>query len=198
MSAAANSTAPDVDVDTLMKMSLFEIMQKGIDPCNPKVKDLVDEYYKAHFGKEDDNEDDDENHEPDENDEAGLMDYRQDEISAIEKDRLITVILEFTVNMDNDCILPVPDDFEQKRCAKFNPKEIAVDALGEDYPILDAFWSGNKLNIIIDNMEEYYNPDEIIEILQDNSLEDGPYEAAPGESFWVVSYGELQSAISDE
>lgn len=183
-----------LNAETLMKMSLFEMMQKGIDPCAPNVKSLVDDYYKSHFGNDEVDEDEEEK---DENYEAGLMDYRGD-VTAVEKDRRITIILNFAFNAtDDDCLLPIPENFEEKWCASYNPKEIAADAIGEEYTILDAFWSGTKLHIIIDNLDESLNADEIIDDLENNSLEDGPYEAAPGDGFWIISYGDLQKAMSE-
>jgi len=194
-----------LDAETLMKMSLFEMMHKGIDPCSPKVKCLVDDYYKSHFVKEeeeevdeeDEEEEDEEEEEKDEGDEAGLMDYRGD-VTAVEKDRRITIILNFGFNeSDDDCLLPIPENFEEKWCASYNPKEIAQEAIGEEYTILDAFWSGTKLHILVDNLDESLNVDEIIDDLENNSLEDAQYEAAPGDGFWVISYGDLQKAMSE-
>ena len=189
-----------LDTEALMKMTLVEMMQKGIDPCAPKVKCLVEEYYKAHFAKEEDDEDDDEDdeeEEKDEGDEAGLMDYRGD-VTAVETDRRITIILNFAFNeTDEDSLLPIPENFEEKWCASYNPREIAEDAIGEEYTILDAFWSGTKLHIIVDNLDESLNVDEIIDDLENNSLEDGPYEAGAGDGFWVISYGDLQKAMSE-
>ncbi len=195
MAAANTAAANTLDAETLMKMSLFEILQKGIDPCAPNVKSLVDEYYKAHFGKEEEEEEEEEE-EKDEGDEAGLMDYRGD-VTAVEKDRRITIILNFAFNETDDCLLPIPEDFEEKWCASYNPREIAEDAIGEEYTILDAFWSGTKLHILVDNLDESLNVDEIIDDLESNSLEDGPYEAAAGDGFWVISYGDLQKAMSE-
>ena len=191
MSAAVTTT--DLNAETIMSMSLFEMMQRGIDPCNPKVKSLVDEYYKSHFGKEEEESDDDES---DDDKEVGLMDYRHD-VTVVEKDRRITIKLGFIFNYDYDCDLPVPEDFEEKWCASYDAKEIASEAIGEEYTILDAFWSGTKLTIIVDNLDEHYSADEIESDLENNSLEDGPYEAAPGESFWVVSYGDINKAFSE-
>lgn len=206
MSAASATAAPkdssaiELDAKTLLNMSLYEMKQKGIDPCNQSVRNLIDDYYKKHFVNDSgsDTDSDDSDDEKTDDDEAGLMDYRDNEIIVVEKDRRITIILEFTFNQHYDCAIPVSEDFEEKRCAKYDAKEIAFDAIGEEYEILDAFWSGNKLHIIINNMDEYYNVDELDEMYRSNSLEDGPYEAAPGESFWVVSYGDIQDSISEE
>lgn len=176
------------DSSTSMHMSLFEMMQKGVDPSSKKVKCIVEDYYKSNFGKEEENESEEE---------AGLMDYRLNEITAVDKDRHITIILEFSFDKNDECDLSVPDNFEERWCASYDAKEIAEEAIGEEYTILDAFWSGNKLQIIIDNLDEYYNSDEIIADLEFNSLEDGPYEAEPGTGFWVISYNDIEQAAAN-
>jgi hypothetical protein len=124
-------------------------------------------------------------------DEAGLMDYRYHDIDAQEKDStiIISVTFRFASTAEED---DAPLDFEEKWCLKFDPKEIAQDTLGEEYDLLDAFWEGDKLHMTIDNSSRTYNADEIAEDLMNNSLEDGPFEACPGESFWVVSYKDLE------
>ncbi len=200
MSAAAPKSTSNIDAEALMKMSLFEMMQKGIDPCDSKVKSLVDEYYKSHFGKEDEQEDESDDDELDDDDEAGLMDYRKNEITIVEKDRRFTIILEFSFDQRDECDLPTPEDFEARWCAKYDPKEIAAETMGEEHKIIDAFWSSgaagaNKLTIILDNMDEYYTEEEVLDDLTYNSLEDAQYEAAPGDGFWVVSVGNLTEYI---
>lgn len=195
MSAAAPTS--NIDADTLMKMSLLEIMQKGIDPCDSKVKSLVDEYYKAHFTKDKEDEDSDEEEEElDDDDEAGLMDYRQNAISIVEKDRRFTVTIEFTFYQDIECDLPTPGDFEDKWCNSYDAKLIAEETLSMN-TILDAYWTGSKLTMIVDNMDESITEEELLDDLENQSLEDANFEAAPGDGFWVVSVGDLKAAIDE-
>lgn len=150
---------------------------------------LVDNFYKAHFVEDDEYITNDLM--SSEDDEVGLMDYRFGDITAQEKDSHIIASIVFNFGSRDEYDDGVPDGFEDKWCAKFNAKEIAEEALGEEFNILDAFWDGNKLFMIIDNLENLYEAEDIINYLQDNSLEDGPFESCPGESFWVLSYKDL-------
>jgi hypothetical protein len=170
-------------------------------PSTDAMTSLVDKFYKTHFVQDEEHVVDSDNHSDcsDESDahsmsdEAGLMDYRYNEIDAQEKDStiVISVTFRFTSTAEED---DAPLDFEEKWCLKFDPKEIAQDALGEEYDLLDAFWEGSKLHMIINNLDNSYDADEVASNLLDNSLEDGPFEACPGESFWVVSYKNLEDA----
>lgn len=200
MSAAAPTS--NIDADALMKMSLLEIMQKGIDPCDSKVKSLVDEYYKAHFTKEEEDEDSeeeddaDEEEELDDDDEAGLMDYRHNDISIIEKDGRFTVTIQFSFDQRDECDLPTPEDFEDKWCASYDAKEIAEETLSM-FTIIDAYWTHNKLTMIVDNMDGSITEEELLDDLENQSLEDGQFEGCPGDGFWVVSVADLKAAIDE-
>lgn len=168
-------------------------------PTTPpySAKTLVEDFYKAHFMQEDDEEDYEEGNKVWENDdEVGLMDYRQNDITVQEKDRTIIVCLDFSFNERDDCDIPIPTDFAEKWCAKFDAMEVAQDICFEQFEILKAFWEGTKLYIIINNLEELYTPEEVAEDFETESLEDGPYEGCPGESFWVVSYEDIQKAAA--
>lgn len=157
---------------------------------------LVDTFYKTHFTEEDDYIIDDLM--PSEYEEAGLMDYREGDITAQEKDRTIIVSITFNFGPRDEYDDGVIVGFEEKWCTRFNPKDIAEEALNEEFNILEAFWNNNKLFIIIDNLENIYKAEDIINYLQDNSLEDGQFESCPGESFWVLSYKDLAEMNKDE
>lgn len=161
-------------------------------------KTLVEEFYKAHFMQEDDEEEDYENKVWENDDEVGLMDYRQNDITVQEKDRTIVVCLDFCFNEGDDCDIYIPIDFTEKWCAKFDAMEVASDICFEQFEILKAFWEKTKLYIIINNMEELYTVEEVAEDFEMESLEDGPYEGCAGESFWVVSYGDIQKEATLE
>ena len=160
-------------------------------------KTLVDEFYRTHFMQEDE-EEEYENKVWENDDEVGLMDYRQNDIIVQEKDRTIVVCLNFSFGEHDDCDISIPIDFAEKWCAKFDAMEVASDICFEQYEILKAFWEKTKLYIIINNMEELYTVKEVAEDFEMESLEDGPYEGCAGESFWVVSYGQLQKEAALE
>lgn len=149
--------------------------------------------HKSYNNQEEYDEDDysDSDGEYDENNEAGLMDYRSGNITIKKLDDIIKVYIDFYFNYEEKYNIPEPYDFETKWCAKFDPKEIAEDALGGEFNILDASWEGSTLNITIYNKDKLHKKKDVLEYLEDNSLEDGPYEGFAGESFWVVSYKNL-------
>ncbi len=166
-------------------------------PSNDTMTSLVDKFYKTHFIQEDEHivsapecyEDESDTH--DDYNEAGLMDYRFNDINVKEKDRTIIASITFYFG-ETDEDVDAPYDFDEKWCAKFNAKEVAEETMGEEYNILDAFWEGTTLHMIIDNLEGFDNEEDIIDYLQNNSLEDAQFEGCPGESFWVVSYKDLK------
>ena len=159
---------------------------------------LVDSFYKAHFIQEDNDEFIINDLLPTDDDEAGLMDYRVGDITAQEKDRTIIASITFNFGARDESDEGLVVGFEEKWCSRFNPKEIAEEAICEEFSILDASWDHNKLYIIIDNLDGLYEVEDVINYLQDNSLEDGPYEGYPGESFWILSYKDLKEMKKDE
>ena len=169
-------------------------------PTTPpySAKTLVEDFYKAHFMQENEEEEEYENKVWENDDEVGLMDYRQNDIIVQEKDRTIVVCLDFSFGEHDECDISIPIDFTENWCAKFDAMDVAQDICFEQYEILKAFWEKTKLYIIINNMEELYTVKEVAEDFEMESLEDGPYEGCAGESFWIVSYGQLQKEAALE
>ena len=118
-------------------------------------------------------------------DEAGLMDYRQNDIKVVndKKNKQIHVTLIFSCECLSGKAL-------KAWCAKFDPSLIASECC--TYNISFAKWVSNRLIFTIENKDGKLKADEIESDLSDNSLEDGPYEGFPGEGFWVLSKTNLK------
>jgi hypothetical protein len=147
----------------------------------PPYRCLVDDYYKAHFIEEEE--------ECDQTMQAqqyiGRIDYRDNTIIAVDKDRRISIVLEFSLIADPSVTIPI--GFEETWCPKFEAMEIATSIIPEHYNVLDASWDGNKLIIFVDNLEEYYSADVIIEELESIDLND--YEG----DFWILQEEDIVS-----
>jgi hypothetical protein len=146
----------------------------------PPYRCLVDDYYKAHFIEEEDDAEAVATHHC-----IGRMDYRDNTIIAVDKDRRISVVLEFSLIADASVTIPI--GFEGTWCPKFEAMEIATSIIPEHYSVLDASWDANKLIIIVDNLEEYYSADVIIEELESIDLND--YEG----DFWILQEEDITS-----
>lgn len=144
-------------------------------------------------------------------DEAGLMDYRQNDIDVFESEDKLIVNLTFDFNSSS---YMVPHHFAERWCGRFSALEIAeeigfggFDQYGEDnkiqcyFEIETARWleDGVTLEIILDCLNtkgkrtRKVNAEQLILDLETNSLEDGPYEGSPSGNFWVPSHGEVRS-----
>jgi hypothetical protein len=149
----------------------------------------------------------------DSDDEAGLMDYRQNEIDVTESDGKLIINLTFDFNSSS---YMVPHHFAERWCGRFSALEIAEDIgfagftqYSEDnkaqcfFEVETARWleDGVTLEIILNCVDKKDRPaknvdlEELIEDLETSSLEDGPYEGCPGNNFWVPSHGEVRSMI---
>jgi hypothetical protein len=139
----------------------------------------------------DDEDDDSSVSEPDGGDEAGVMDYRgSTEVSRL-KSKNYRVSIEFSFSQTSEHYSEHPFD-EAKWCAKFNPVEIAADFdwVGE---IIRANWVAGTTELVIDikPYPEFASKKKLTEYFEENCLEDGQFEACPGDGFWVVSFDDI-------
>jgi hypothetical protein len=131
--------------------------------------------------------------------EAGVMDYRYNEIKIEQLEDKYIVRLTFSFIMHYSCDTEVSDGFEARWCERHSADEVAADI----YDIADtsnARWvdsteeEGKKvLEFEIARDEDGYLPTEedIYDELIFNRLEDSVYDSLPGKSFWVVSEMDL-------
>ena len=131
--------------------------------------------------------------------EAGLMDYRGDEIIVEKRKGKLIIRLTFSFAEASRNPVPIPRDFEARWCARFSAGEVA-DELGICYAGVDieaARWLEDHvtLEVILVCGRKAPSVEEILLDLETNSLEDGPYEGCPGNNFWVPAQGELTDMI---
>ena len=133
--------------------------------------------------------------------EAGLMDYRGEEVLVEVCEGKIIIKLTFAFCDHSHNPVPVPHDFDARWCSKFSAATIA-DELGvvDIYPnmyIQAARWLEDHVTLEITAAYEGEPPaiEELLMDLETNSLEDGPFEGFPGDNFWVPSQRELKDML---
>lgn len=131
--------------------------------------------------------------------EAGLMDYRGDEIIVEKRKGKLILRLTFSFEEATENPVPIPRDFATRWCARFPAGEVADD-LGISYSkvnIEEARWLEDHvtLEIVLSRKKGAPSVEEILLDLETNSLEDGPYEGCPGNNFWIPSQGELTEML---
>lgn len=185
-------------------MAKPEKIDAAADPCSYVTHFPNHNKMSEHYPYSDDNSDagsdDSSNYTYDAEAEAGLMDYRGEEILVEERKGKIIIKLTFAFNEADRNPVPVPHDFDERWCARFPAEEVA-DEIGVDiYPgtrIKRARWLEDHVTLEIKLICEKEQPslEEILLDLETNSLEDGPYEGCPGGNFWVPSQGELREML---
>ena len=131
---------------------------------------------------------------PLEEQEGGLMDFRRNSIVIRKKKShpIITVRITFTCvkTVDINGSIDVP-----KWCTSFAPRHIGdgyLQYVFDEYIKDSAKWEdGGVLYFELDNKEENLTKSYIREWLQEDSLEDGPYEGGIGD-FWIVPASEFK------
>lgn len=187
----------------------FEGSQKKIDaaadPCLdvthfPNHSKMSEHYpYSDDTGSDDGSSDNGSAHEYDAEAEAGLMDYRGEEIIVEKREGKLILRLTFSFNEGCESPVPTPHDFEERWCARFSAEDVADD-LGicyEDVDIEAARWLEDHvtLELVLACGSNAPSIEEILLDLEYNSLEDGPYEGCAGGNFWVPSQGELTEML---
>lgn len=126
--------------------------------------------------------------------EAGVMDYRQNEIEVIDNgfnNYTVTLKFSFVESEETDNVLKTtPEEIAERWCQKWSPAEPAED-FSYVVNVLTAEWKEpTTLKMTIETDDIYGDPadqETVVKFFEDNSLEDGPYEATGTyDYFWIV------------